>query len=286
LLGSSSPHLIKGVSESLAGRIAYLDMGGINLLEAEKSKIKQEDLWLKGGFPLALMQKQNNAITTWYNNLIKSYSEKDMKELFGVEFSSVTIRNFWNMLAHNNAQLWNKENYGKSLGVTAPTVGRYLEYMEGAFLVTRLLPWFTNSKKRLVKAPKIYIRDTGVLHSLIRVSTNDDLFGNPNVGNSWESFVVEQIRQLKPAHLDMYFYRTHQGAEADVVLVKGIKPVACIEIKLSSSPQISKGFFQTIEDLKTTHNFIVIPSGESYKIKDVATVASISLFLNKYLNKL
>jgi uncharacterized protein len=286
LLGSSSPHLIKGVSESLAGRIAYLDMGGINLPEAQKSKIAQDALWLKGGFPVALTLKQNTAVYNWYSNLIKSYTEKDMKELFGVEFSSVTIRNFWSMLAHNNGNLWNKESYGKSLGVTAPTVGRYLEYMEGAFLVTRLQPWFNNSKKRLVKAPKIYIRDTGILHTLIRAMDIDDLFGNPHVGTSWEGFVIEQIRQLKPPHLDMYFYRTHQGTEADVILVKGIKPIACIEIKLSTSPQVSKGFLQSIEDLKTKNNFIVIPTGDSYQTKDGINIASLSDFINTRLKHL
>ena len=286
LLGSSSPHLIKGVSESLAGRIAYLDLGGINLLEAKKSKISQDTLWLKGGFPSALTLKLNSAINSWYNNLVKSYTEKDMKDLFGVDFSSVTIRNFWSMLAHNNSNLWNKESYCKSLGVTAPTVGRYLEYMEGAFLVTRLQPWFNNSKKRLVKAPKIYIRDSGILHSLIRTANMDDLFGHPFVGASWEGFVIEQIRQLKPAHLDMYFYRTHQGTEADLVLVKGMKPVACIEIKLSTSPQVSKGFLQSITDLKTKNNFIIMPTGDNYHTKEKINICSILDFLKIYLNKM
>ena len=286
LLGSSSPHLIKGVSESLAGRIAYLDMGGINLPEAEKSKIKQDALWLKGGFPVALTLKKPEAVHSWYNNLIKSYTEKDMKELFGVDFSSVTIRNFWTMLAHSNGNLWNKENYGKSLGVTAPTVGRYLEYMEGAFLVTRLQPWFTKSKKRLVKAPKIYMRDTGILHALIRTRDVGELFGHPNVGVSWEAFVTEQIRQLKPAHLDMYFYRTHQGTEADIVLVKGLKPIACIEIKLSSSPQVSKGFIQSIADLKTDNNYMIMPKGVSYSTKEKITICNLSEFLNTRLGKL
>lgn len=283
LLGSSSPHLIKGVSESLAGRIAYLDMGGINLPEAQKSKIKQDALWLKGGFPVALQLKSMNAVHNWYTNLIKSYTEKDMKELFGVEFSSVTIRNFWSMLAHTNGQLWNKENYGKSLGVTAPTVGRYLEYMEGAFLVTRLQPWFNNSKKRLVKAPKIYIRDTGILHTLIRAFDMDNLFGHPDVGASWEGFVIEQIRQLKPPHLDMYFYRTHQGTEADLVLVKGMKPLACIEIKLSTAPQVSKGFLQAISDLKTKNNYIIMPEGDSYSTHTSITICSLTNFIKKYL---
>jgi hypothetical protein len=209
-----------------------------------------------------------------------------MKELFGVDFSSVTIRNFWTMLAHNNGNLWNKESYAKSLGVTAPTVGRYLEYMEGAFLVTRLLPWYTNVKKRLVKAPKIYIRDTGILHTLIRTKDMDDLFGHPNVGASWEGFVIEQIRQLKPEHLDLYFYRTHQGTESDLVLVKGNKSVACIEIKLSNAPHVSKGFIQSITDLKTKHNFILMPAGEEYQTKDKIHICNLSDFLNNILIQL
>ena len=286
LLGSSSPHLIKGVSESLAGRIAYLDLGGINLPEAQKSKIKQDTLWLKGGFPMALTLKQNDAVYNWYTNLIKSYTEKDMNELFGVEFSSVTIRNFWNMLAHNNGSIWNKETYARSLGVTAPTIGRYLEYMEGAFLVTRLQPWFANSKKRLVKAPKIYIRDTGILHTLIKTADKEELFGHPAVGVSWESFVTEQIRQLKPVHLDLYFYRTHQGAEADLVLVKGMRPVACIEIKLSTAPQVSKGFYQTIADLKTKNNYVLMPTGDSYSGNEKIVVCSLSEFINNRLKQL
>ncbi|MFY9310876.1 MAG: ATP-binding protein [Bacteroidia bacterium] len=286
LLGSSSPHLIKGVSESLAGRIAYLDMGGINLAEALKSRIKQDVLWFKGGFPVALKLKQNRASQDWYNSLIKSYTEKDMSELFGTEFSAVIIRNFWSMLAHNNGSVWNKENYAKSLGVTAPTVGRYLEYMEGAFLLTRLQPWFFNSKKRLVKAPKIYIRDSGILHTLVKTADMDELAGHPAIGPSWEGFVLEQIRQLKPPHLDMYFYRTHQGAEADIVLVKGAKPIACIEIKLSTAPQVSKGFYQCVEDLKTNKNYVLIPSGDSYNAADNVVILSLSEFISMDLARL
>jgi predicted AAA+ superfamily ATPase len=286
LLGSSSPHLVKGVSESLAGRIAFVDLGGINLNEAFASKISSDALWFRGGFPTALLVKENYDAQQWCTSLIKSYCEKDMNELFGVEFSSVTIRNFWSMLAHQNGGLWNKENYAKSLGITGPTVGRYLEYMEAAFLVTRLQPWFTNSKKRLVKAPKVYIRDTGILHTLVKTADMDELFGHPAVGNSWEGFVIEQVRQLKPHYLDMYFYRTHQGTEADLLLVKGLKPVAIIEIKLSTVPQVSKGFLQSITDLKTKHNFIVIPSGDSYKTKEKITICNLSEFITEQLDLL
>jgi hypothetical protein len=286
LLGSSSPHLIKGVSESLAGRIAYLDMGGINLHEVQKNKIYNSKLWFRGGFPVALTLKQDKQAQTWCANLIKSYAEKDMNELFGVEFSSQIIRNFWTMLAHNNSGIWQKETYARSLGITGPTVARYLEYMEGAYLVNRLQPWHTNTKKRLVKSPKIYIRDSGLLHTLIRTPDMNELRGHPNVGSSWEGFVMEQMRQLKQGDTDMYFYRTHQGAEADVVLIKGMKPLACIEIKLSVAAQLSKGFYQCIEDLKTSDNFLVLPKGDSYKTKTGITVCSLDDFLNKYLKNL
>jgi predicted AAA+ superfamily ATPase len=138
----------------------------------------------------------------------------------------------------------------------------------------------------LVKAPKVYIRDTGILHTLIKTPDVNELFGNPGAGTSWESFIIEQVRQLKPAHLDMYYYRTHQGAEADIVLVKGITPVASIEIKLSTAPQISKGFYQSIADLKTTHNFVLMPAGDSYPNKEKVIYCNISEFINKHLNRL
>ena len=286
LLGSSSPHLIKGVSESLAGRIAYLDIGGINLLEAQKNKINQQTLWFRGGFPPALLAKTNKDAQDWCNQLVKSYTERDMSDLFGVEFSSVVLKNFWSMLAHHNGSIWNKEIYARSLSVSSPTVSRYLEYMEGAFLITRLLPWFVNSKKRLVKAPKIYMKDTGILHTLIKSPDIDELAGHPNVGLSWEAFVIEQVRQTKPDHLDMYYYRTHQGAESDIVLVKGMRPVACIEIKLSNAPQISKGFYQSIADLKTKNNFVLIPSGDSYPMADKIMTYNLSEFIEKQLRRL
>ena len=286
LLGSSSPHLIKGVSESLAGRIAYLDIGGINLLEAQQNKIDQQTLWFRGGFPSALLAKNNKDAQDWCNQLIKSYTEKDMSELFGVEFSSVVLKNFWSMLAHHNGSIWNKEIFARSLSVTSPTIARYLEYMEGAFLVTRLAPWFVNSNKRLVKAPKIYMKDTGILHTLIKSPDLDELHGHPNVGLSWEAFVIEQVRQLKPDHLDLYYYRTHQGAESDIVLVKGMKPVACIEIKLSNAPKISKGFYQSISDLKTKTNFVLIPSGDSYPIADKIMAYNLTEFISKQLRRL
>jgi predicted AAA+ superfamily ATPase len=285
LLGSSSPHLVKGVSESLAGRIAYTEIGGISIDEALKSKIIYETLWLKGGFPSPLLVQGENLDDEWYRYFVQSYINRDLGTMFGVNLSEKTVENFWKMLAGNNGALFNKEIYARSLGVTAPTVGRYLQYMEGAFLVNELQPWATNTGKRLVKMPKIYIRDSGILHALNRIRTLDDLFGSIHAGASWEGFVIEQLRLVK-GNCDLYFYRTHTGAEADIVLVKGNQPIACIEIKISTSPKVSRGFYEVINDLKTTQNFVIMPAGDAYPIKENVYCYSITEFIQKIMPSL
>ncbi|MBI4646669.1 MAG: ATP-binding protein [Bacteroidia bacterium] len=283
LLGSSSPKLVKGISESLAGRIAYVDLSGINIQEAFASGISQEDLWLKGGFPVPLLSNNNESAFNWYQHFIRSYIEKDMNELFGVEFLPKVIERFWQMIAHNSSSLWNNESYSRALGISTPTLNRYLNYMEGAFLLTRLSPWFFNINKRLVKSPKIYIRDTGILHYLNNIYDFNSLFGHTIVGASWEGFVIEQIRQLKNKNIELYFYRTHQGAETDLVLVKTMKPIALIEIKLSTAPQVSKGFYQCIEDLKTAKNYVIMPSGDVFPAKNSIWCYNLHEFLTEVL---
>ncbi len=282
LLGSSSPHLVKGISESLAGRITYVEIGGISIAEAKKSHISYETLWLKGGFPAALTSRSKNVHDIWYQSLIQSYLQHDLSLMFGAPLSEKITSSFWNMLAFNNGGLFNKEMYARSLGVTAPTVNRYLHYMEAAFLINELQPWHNNTGKRIVKMPKIYIRDSGVLHSLIKIKNRDSLFKNVHVGLSWEGFVIEQIRLAK-GDLDMYFYRTHNGAEADIVLVKGNKPIACIEIKLSEAPQLTKGFYNVIEDLNTRYNFVIIPSGDGFPIAKNIMCYNLTDFITKIL---
>lgn len=282
LLGSSSPHLVKGVSESLAGRIAYTEIGGIGIEEALKSKISYETLWLKGGFPTPLLARSKSLDSRWYRFFIQSYIKRDLAPMFGTTFSEKIVGNFWTMLAGNNGALFNKEMYARSLGVTAPTVSRYLQYMEAAFLINELQPWSANVGKRLVKMPKIYIRDSGILHALNRINTLDDLFGSLYAGASWEGFAVEQIRQAK-GDCELFFYRTHNGAEADIVLAKGQKPIACIEIKISTSPQISRGFYEVIKDLKTENNFVIMPSGDAYPINENIWCYSITEFIREIL---
>ena len=284
LLGSALPHLVKGVSESLAGRIAYTEIGGISLDEAQKAKIVYETLWLKGGFPLPLLTRSKYLDDEWYRSFIQSYVKRDLASMFGVSMSEKIAGNFWTMLAGNNGALFNKQMYANSLGISAPTVSRYLNYMEAAFLINELQPWSANTGKRLVKMPKIYIRDSGILHAMNRIRTLDDLFGSIHAGASWEGFVIEQLRLMK-GDCELYFYRTHNGAEADVVLVKGNQPIACIEIKISTSPQVSRGFYEVINDLKTTQNFVIIPSGDAFPIRENVYCYSLTEFIRKIMPK-
>ena len=222
----------------------------------------------------------------WMNNFIRSYVERDLSHLFGVDLTSNIISRLLNMLSHVNGTTWNAEMISRSLGITAPTVNRYIDFLEGAFLVHRLPAFFFNTRKRLVKAPKIYIRDSGVLHRLSNVQNIISLKGHPVVGSSWEGYVVEQVKQMKPKNMDMYYYRTQAGAEYDVVLAKGVHPVACIEIKLSNAPTISKGNLQSIADLKTKKNFVVVPDIEDYKTKEGIVICNIASLLTKHLSRL
>lgn len=284
LLGSASPQLVKGVSESLAGRIAYRELSTINLMEVPE-KITLNRHWFRGGFPSALLAKTDKAAIEWLASFVKSYIERDLGYLFGVELSGNTIGRLLSMLAHVNGSVWNAEMMARSLGITAPTVNRYIDFLEGAFIVHRLPAFFINTRKRLVKAPKVYIRDSGLLHQLSHVFNITALKGHPVVGSSWEGYVAEQVKQLKPANTELYYYRTQAGAEYDLVLARGIKPVACIEVKLNNAPTISKGNYQSIADLNTKKNFIVVPDIEEYKTKEGIIICSLATMLNKYLPK-
>ena len=284
LLGSASPELVKGVSESLAGRIAYRELCPISVTELP-SNISREKHWLRGGFPISLLAGSESKAGEWMNNFIRSYVERDLGALFGVDLTANTISRLLSMLAHINGTVWNAEMIARSLGVTAPTVNRYIEFLEGAFLVHRLPAFYVNTRKRLVKAPKIYIRDSGMLHQLSDVHNMLSLKGHPVIGSSWEGYMVEQVNQLKPKGTSLYYYRTQAGAEYDMVLVRGIKPVAAIEIKLNNAPSISKGNFQSIEDLGTKKNFVIVPGVEEYKTKEGIVICGADTFFSKYLSK-
>jgi len=282
LLGSASPSLVKGVSESLAGRIAYMELTGIGLTELPAATGYIQN-WFRGGFPNALLAGSDADSRNWLNAFIQSYIERDLGHLFGVDLAPLLLRNFWSMLAHVNGNIWNAETFARSLGISAPTVLRYLSFLEGGYLVRRLAPWFVNAKKRLVKSPKVYIRDSGVLHRLLNIPDYDALRGHPVVGASWEGYVIEQIYQKLPAGLELFYYRTQAGAECDLLLVQGITPLACIEIKLSNAPAISKGFISSLEDLQPKYRYLITPDSDTYKAGNDIIITNLGDFLRQQL---
>jgi predicted AAA+ superfamily ATPase len=281
LLGSASPELIRHSSESLAGRIAYHQLHPVDLTEVPDD-ISQNDLWVRGGFPNVLLAKNDDFAQQWLENFISTYLNRDLLQL-GLSASPKTIRNLWTMMAHLNGHLLNATALGNSLGVTTPTVKKYLDFLEDAFLLKSLHPFSWNMKKRLVKTSKVYLTDTGILHHLVRVKDFNDLSGNPILGSSWESFVINQILALKNSQIDLYFYRTHQGTEMDLVFTRGLNVIATAEIKYSNSPQLTKGNFQAIEDLKSSNNFIITPSSDDYLFKEHLRVCSLKAFILYYL---
>lgn len=284
LLGSASPELIRHSSESLAGRIAYHQLHPFDLTEIPEA-ISQNDLWVKGGFPSVLFAKNDDLARRWMENFISTYLNRDLLQL-GLNASPKIIRNLWTMMAHLNGQLFNATTLGNSLGISTPTVKRYVDFLEEAFLLKSLHPFSWNMPKRLVKTPKVYLTDTGILHHLSGVTDFNNLSGNPLIGNSWESFVVNQILALKKNPIDLYFYRTHQGTEVDLVFTKGLTVVATAEIKYSNSPQLTKGNFQAFDDLNAPMNYVITPSSDDYLFKERIRICSLKAFITNYLSVL
>jgi len=280
LLGSASPLLIKGISETLAGRVSYMDLSPFTLSEI-KDKYSQEHHWLRGGFPLAFLADDNKATKDWLGNFIRSYVERDLNILFDRTFNPVLSRRLWTMLAHYQGGLLNANNLSRSLGVTAPVIKTYMQYLEGTFLLFQLRPWHTNAKKRLIKSPKIYIKDSGILHYFSRINTYEELLSHPIIGVSWEGYVIEQVLYHKPEDVDLHFYGTHNGTEIDLIMVKAQKPFLAIEIKFSNSPKVSKGFHIGCTDLGITKKYVITPHSDTYPAANGTMVMSLWEFLKK-----
>ena len=266
ILGSASPTLKRQSSESLAGRIAYHELSPFSFDEVGAGENNINKLWLRGGYPQSFLAESDKVSAVWMQNFIITHLERDLPAL-GVRVPSTTLLRFWTMLAHCNAQLWNAVKLGDSLGVDSKTTRRYLDLLEDTFMIRQLQPFYANIKKRLVKSPKVYIRDTGLLHTLLKIFSFDDLMANSVLGASWESFCVEQIISLKPSSYDMYFYRTQAGAEMDLVLTKGMKVEIAVEVKYSSTPKMTKSSTNAIEEIKPKKTWIAYPGKESYPIK-------------------
>lgn len=272
LLGSASMDLLQQSAESLAGRIAYLELTPFTAAEIEALGTPAVDrLWVRGGFPDSFLAADDAASFQWRLAFIQTYLERDIPAL-GPRVPAETLRRFWQMLAHNQGQMLNAARLAASLGVSGQTVARYLDLLVDLLLVRRLQPWTSNASKRLVRSPKVYVRDSGIVHALLGIPGQEPLLGHPVAGPSWEGFVVENLLSAAPPGAKAWFYRTSAGAEIDLLLELGPKRRWAIEVKRSLSPHPSKGFHLACEDVKPTRRLVVYPGQERYRL-DAATEA-------------
>jgi predicted AAA+ superfamily ATPase len=267
LLGSASPHLVKGVSESLAGRIGFVDLAGFQIWEVGLQY--RDRLWIRGGLPKAFLADSDSDSSQWRENFIRTFLERDIPQL-GITIAAETLRRFWTMVAHYHGQVWNAAEFARSLGTAENTARRYLDILAGAYMVRVLPPWFENLKKRQVKAPKVYIRDSGLLHSLLQVLNLSDLQGHPKIGASWEGIAIEHIIHVFRTR-DAYFWATHAGAELDLMVTIAGKRHG-FELKYTDAPGRKRSMQVAIEDLGLEHLWVVYPGDQQYDLDDKITV--------------
>ena len=273
VLGSASPDLLKQGSESLAGRISYHELTGFALDEIGAGNLPAR--WLRGGFPDAYLSRSHRATFVWLENFARTFLERDLPQL-GFRTSGTTLRRFWTMLAHWQGQVWNSSEFARSFGVADTTIRRYLDILTDALVVRQLQPWHENINKRQVKAPKIYIRDTGLLHCLLRINDMKALDTHPKMGASWEGLLIELVREQLDLR-EAYFWATHSGAELDLLAMKGGKRIG-VEIKRTTTPSISKSMHQAMQDLRLDKLVIVHAGSDSYALeKKVTAVAAARL---------
>ena len=263
LLGSASLDLLQQSGETLAGRIAYLELGPLNTLETGAQSI--DALWLRGGFPESLTASSTDRSLRWRQNFIRTYLERDIPQ-FGPRIAAETLRRFWTMLAHHQSGLLNVAQLARNLGVDAKTAQSYIDLLCDLLLVRRLPPWHANIGKRLVKSPKVYVRDSGLVHALLDIDNKETLLSHPVVGASWEGFVVENLLACAPANVQAHFYRTSGGAEIDLLLAWPSGVLWAIEIKRSLSPKVERGFHAACDDLAPARKFVVYPGQEAFPL--------------------
>ncbi len=275
-LGSASLSLLRQSSESLAGRIAYLELFPVDVLEFANVQADGVNiLWLRGGFPESLLAASDRNSLAWRLDFIRTYLERDIPQL-GPRIPAETLRRFWTMLAHNQGAPINAAQLARSLGVSGTTIARYLDLMVDLLLVRRLQPWTFNEGKRLVRSPKVYVRDSGVTHALLNIANYNDLLGHPVAGGSWEGFVIENIVSMAPPEARSYYYRTPGGAEIDLVLEFGVRDRWAIEIKLGSAPSLSRGFHTGCEDIEASRRYVVYSGADTFSMENGVTAVSLN----------
>lgn len=265
LLGSASLDLLKQSGETLAGRIAYLELTPFHILEIGDRP--PDELWLRGGFPESLLAPDDARSLRWRQDFIRAYLERDIPQ-FGPRIAAETLRRFWTMLAHHQGGLLNTAQFARNLGVDVKTAGSYLGLLVDLLLVRRLPPWHANLGKRLVKSPKVFIRDSGLAHALLNIPDKETLLAHPAVGASWEGFVVENLLANADSMAQAFFYRSSGGAEIDLLLAWPDGRLWAIEIKRSLAPRLERGFHAACADLNPERRFVVYPGNERYRLAE------------------
>lgn len=270
ILGSASPELLRQSSETLAGRIEIVTMGGFSLAEVGPEEVNTH--WLRGGFPLSYLADTDANSVAWRKNFIQTFLERDLPQ-FGITIPAYAILRFWTMVAHYHGQIWNGAELARSLGISQATVKRYLDVLEGVFMLRQLPPWFANLSKRQVKSPKVYFRDSGLLHQLLYIQSQHDLLTHPKLGSSWEGYAIEEvIRAVRPD--EVYFWATHAGAELDLFLIKDGKRIG-VECKRVDAPRLTASMHIALEDLALDQLYVVYPGKRRYPLAENVEVRAI-----------
>jgi hypothetical protein len=278
LLGSASLDLMQQSSETLAGRVAYLEISPISVTEARANLIESDQVWIRGGFPDSLLATNTQVSLSWRRDFIKSYLERDVP-MFAPRLPAETIRRLWTMLAHQQGAMVNQARLAASLGITKPAIDRYIDLLVDLQLLRRLKPWSGNVGKRLVKAPKVFVRDSGILHALLELEDLDEVISHPVCGSSFEGYCIENLILSAGERRVPYFYRTHTGAEIDLLFEKGGTPEIAIEIKRSMSPSLDRGFALACDELGITKRFVVYPGFESFGLRHGAQALGLATLM-------
>ena len=281
ILGSASLDLLKQSSESLAGRITYVEMNPLSRSELPDKYSKIYPLWIRGGLPDSFLATSEEISLEWRQSFITTYLERDIPQFGDLRLPTETLRRLWMMLAHLQGDSLNISKLAGSLGISGQTTSRYIDLLKDLFLVRKLQPWHNNLGKRLIRSPKIYVRDSGILHGLLNIQNLEDILSNPLAGKSWEGFVIDNLLGFLPTQAETYFYRSVRGAEIDLIIKHPDKRVIAIEIKLSCAPKLERGFYEACLDINPTHRYIIYDGKESFPMREGVIAISLPELIEK-----